>query len=127
LRCFRPAGCRKQFELPPHTRHHMRSACKSCVCMALGCDGFLHLRTTPSYVYHIIGHRAEEKPVKRKQKRLHTVLGGAQHRAWLQAPFQKDHTCSNTEGALRTCHIRVKHCIAREARRAGVRHGRRGA
>ena len=36
LRCFRPAGCRKQFELPPHTRHHMRSACKSCVCMALG-------------------------------------------------------------------------------------------
>jgi hypothetical protein len=29
-------------------------------------------------------------------------------------------TCSNTDGALRTCHSRVQHCIARESRRAGV-------
>jgi hypothetical protein len=29
-------------------------------------------------------------------------------------------TCSNTDGALRTCHNRVQHCIALEARRAGV-------
>jgi hypothetical protein len=29
-------------------------------------------------------------------------------------------TCSNIDGALRTCHSRVQHCIAREARRAGV-------
>ena len=29
-------------------------------------------------------------------------------------------TCSDIDGALRTCHNRVQHCIAREARRAGV-------
>ena len=29
-------------------------------------------------------------------------------------------TCSNTDGALRTCHSHVQHCIARGARRAGV-------
>jgi hypothetical protein len=29
-------------------------------------------------------------------------------------------TGSNLDGALRTCHSRVQHCIAREARRAGV-------
>jgi hypothetical protein len=29
-------------------------------------------------------------------------------------------TCSNTDGALRICHSRMQHCIAREARRVGV-------
>jgi hypothetical protein len=29
-------------------------------------------------------------------------------------------TCSNTDGAVRTCHYHLQHCIAREARRAGV-------
>jgi hypothetical protein len=33
---------------------------------------------------------------------------------------KKKKTCSNMDGALRTCHGRVQHCIAREARRAGV-------
>jgi hypothetical protein len=32
----------------------------------------------------------------------------------------KNAACSNIDGALRTCHNRVQHCIAREARRAGV-------
>jgi hypothetical protein len=29
-------------------------------------------------------------------------------------------TCSNTDGVLRAYHSRAQHCIAREARRAGV-------
>ena len=32
----RPAGCEKQLQMPPHTPHHMRSACQSHVCIVFG-------------------------------------------------------------------------------------------